>query len=246
MEVHAHGHVQGKKSWKEYFWEFLMLFLAVFCGFLAENLRERQSEHHREKEYIISITHDLEKDTTNLHTCIRSNTGKKIVYDSMWSLLKRPDLLQHVNKLYYYFVPTTSYSPFHATEGTILQLENAGGLRLIRNKKAVDSITDYYTGVSAVEGQFATFLRYFDQYHQVTFTEFDYSQIDTLFFDPKKILDGPGRFTLLTTDKVTLRILFNKLYALWAIMDNYLEFLEGLEEKSVSTLAFLKKEYKLN
>jgi hypothetical protein len=37
MEVHHHAHHDhGKKNWKSYFWEFLMLFLAVFCGFLAE------------------------------------------------------------------------------------------------------------------------------------------------------------------------------------------------------------------
>lgn len=37
MEVHHHAHHEhGKKNWKSYFWEFLMLFLAVFCGFLAE------------------------------------------------------------------------------------------------------------------------------------------------------------------------------------------------------------------
>jgi hypothetical protein len=36
MEVHHHGHVHADKKWKEYFFQFLMLFLAVFCGFLAE------------------------------------------------------------------------------------------------------------------------------------------------------------------------------------------------------------------
>ncbi|MEJ7674922.1 MAG: hypothetical protein WKF59_20040 [Chitinophagaceae bacterium] len=35
-----------KKTWKSYFWEFLMLFLAVFCGFLAEY----QLEHKIEKD----------------------------------------------------------------------------------------------------------------------------------------------------------------------------------------------------
>jgi heme/copper-type cytochrome/quinol oxidase subunit 3 len=34
MEVHHHPHSHGKKSFKTYLWEFLMLFLAVFCGFL--------------------------------------------------------------------------------------------------------------------------------------------------------------------------------------------------------------------
>jgi len=35
MEVHSHAHTDRKK-WTHYLWEFLMLFLAVFCGFLAE------------------------------------------------------------------------------------------------------------------------------------------------------------------------------------------------------------------
>jgi hypothetical protein len=43
MEVHAHTHTQRKK-WSHYLWEFLMLFLAVFCGFLAENIREHGVE----------------------------------------------------------------------------------------------------------------------------------------------------------------------------------------------------------
>ena len=30
MEVHAHTHTERKK-WTHYFWESLMLFLAVFC-----------------------------------------------------------------------------------------------------------------------------------------------------------------------------------------------------------------------
>jgi hypothetical protein len=38
MEVHAHSHT-ARKKWTHYFWEFLMLFLAVFCGFMAENIR---------------------------------------------------------------------------------------------------------------------------------------------------------------------------------------------------------------
>ena len=46
METHAyHLHrAPGKKIW-HYFFEFLMLFLAVFCGFIAENWREQLREH---------------------------------------------------------------------------------------------------------------------------------------------------------------------------------------------------------
>jgi hypothetical protein len=41
MEVHKHPHhVAHKKKWSEYLLEFFMLFLAVFLGFIAENVRE--------------------------------------------------------------------------------------------------------------------------------------------------------------------------------------------------------------
>ena len=41
MEVHHHPDLHHeKKKWKEYFLEFLMIFLAVTLGFIAENIRE--------------------------------------------------------------------------------------------------------------------------------------------------------------------------------------------------------------
>ena len=50
MEVHKHPHhVTHKKKWAEYVLEFLMLFLAVFLGFVAENIRETSVERHQEK-----------------------------------------------------------------------------------------------------------------------------------------------------------------------------------------------------
>ncbi len=65
MEVHHHAHTERKK-WTHYFWEFLMLFLAVFCGFLAENQREHMVEHQREKQYMESMLSDLSADTATL------------------------------------------------------------------------------------------------------------------------------------------------------------------------------------
>jgi len=46
-KVHHPHHIAHKKKWNEYILEFLMLFVAVSLGFLAENLREQQIEKHR-------------------------------------------------------------------------------------------------------------------------------------------------------------------------------------------------------
>ena len=58
MEVHHHPHVKIQ-NFKEYFLEFLMIFLAVTMGFFAENVREYISNKEKENKYIIGIVRDL-------------------------------------------------------------------------------------------------------------------------------------------------------------------------------------------
>ena len=67
MEVHHHGHVHHASKWKEYAYQFLMLFIAVFCGGLAENERDRQAERAREAEYAYSMIEDLDQDIKNIN-----------------------------------------------------------------------------------------------------------------------------------------------------------------------------------
>ncbi len=75
MEVHHHPHVE-KKNFKEYFLEFLMIFLAVTMGFFAENIRESVSDHSKEKEYIAGIKKDLVADTSALNIWMPSTVSK--------------------------------------------------------------------------------------------------------------------------------------------------------------------------
>ena len=69
MEVHQHSHTPRKK-WTHYFWEFLMLFLAVTLGFFVENQREHYIEAKREKQYIQSFYEDLTADERDLQSNI--------------------------------------------------------------------------------------------------------------------------------------------------------------------------------
>src|SRR5450432_4582083 len=63
MEVHHHPDLHHKKKhWKEYFLEFLMIFLAVTMSFFAESLRERISDTTKEYDYIKSLISDLGDD----------------------------------------------------------------------------------------------------------------------------------------------------------------------------------------
>jgi hypothetical protein len=64
MEVHHHPDLHHeKKAWKEYLLEFLMIFLAVTMGFVAETIREGVSDRAKGMEYIKSFVQDLRRDT---------------------------------------------------------------------------------------------------------------------------------------------------------------------------------------
>src|SRR4026208_134297 len=89
MEVHHHSHTSRKK-WTHYLWEFLMLFLAVFCGFLAENQREHMIENHRAKGLVSALLNDLQHDTAQLNMLITGRKEKKILLDSLEAILQNP------------------------------------------------------------------------------------------------------------------------------------------------------------
>ena len=147
MEVHAHSHTPRKK-WTHYFWEFLMLFLAVFCGFLAEYQLEHKIERDREKEYMASLYQDLKTDTLNLGALLKSTRDDIATNDSLFEIFKSKKYLQETSNAYFLGRKTVNFRPFYPTNGTIAQLENAGGLRLIKSRAIVDSIQSYKQATS--------------------------------------------------------------------------------------------------
>ena len=142
MEVHAHSHT-ARKKWTHYFWEFLMLFLAVFCGFLAEYQLEHKIEKDREKQYMISLVEDLQSDTAQLTKLINLFTLINEMEDSLKSALKKPDIMTNAWLAYPYLgYPLDGYA-FHRSERTIQQLKNAGGLRLVQSVTVSNKINEY-------------------------------------------------------------------------------------------------------
>ena len=157
MEVHAHSHTadpdshRGRKKWTHYFWEFLMLFLAVFCGFLAEYKLEQTIERHREKEYMVSLYQDLKTDTLNLNNLLKGKIEEIANYDSVFDIFKSKRYLQETSSVYFFGRKLISLKLFYSTDGTITQLVNAGGLRLIRSRTVVDSIQSYRQEISLLK-----------------------------------------------------------------------------------------------
>ena len=143
MEVHHHPHVE-KKNFKEYFLEFLMIFLAVTMGFIAENIREQRNNHEIEKRNMEIIVDNLKSDTAQLSFIINGNIARSMTLDTLL-MQKRYDLnginvLKRVINLYVNNV--TDYI-FHSNDAALEQMKTSGGLRLVKSNRVLDSLFNY-------------------------------------------------------------------------------------------------------
>jgi hypothetical protein len=157
MEVHHHPHVE-KKGFKEYFLEFLMIFLAVTLGFFAESFREHLVNKEKVNHYIQSLISDLRADTLALHYNLIDERLQSKMLDSAFKIPieKLGDLNVQDTFFHYVFLYYSMPEEFNQQENAILQLR-AGGFNIISNSSAIDSINNTYSLLDILK----TNLKYF-------------------------------------------------------------------------------------
>jgi hypothetical protein len=153
MEVQKHPHhVMHKKKWGEYLLEFLMLFLAVFLGFVAENIREHAVENDRAKEYAVSLVQDLQNDTTAINVQVKSGNIYIAITDSLLQLSN--SRLEGRNAAEFSFYTRFMYwtSPLTWNRVTFEQIKSSGSLRYF---KLLEKLMKYNELVNEIDGEFA-------------------------------------------------------------------------------------------
>jgi hypothetical protein len=149
MEVHHHPHLPHgeKKKFKEYFLEFLMIFLAVTLGFFAENVREHFDEEKTTKQYLEDFRQELLQNK-DLYQRYDSVFARRIpATDSLVNifinkkenddLTKTARLIENTRRV---FVSTISKAAYD-------QMVNSGGLKYIHDAAFRDSLNIYEAGI---------------------------------------------------------------------------------------------------
>jgi hypothetical protein len=172
MEVHNHTHTE-RKNWTHYLWEFLMLFLAVFCGFLAENQREHMVEHQRAKVYAVTLYEELKKDTISLDTLIKQDKSVVLKLDSfcLYSAEKTKRNVKN-GMLYYYSSFVTWINFFSSNNATVEQLKSSGNLRIMGNEVS-QKISEYGKKLSDLENEYELSKSEFTKLEDLYFKIFD-------------------------------------------------------------------------
>jgi hypothetical protein len=145
MEVHHHPNLHHeKKPWKEYILEGLMIFLAVMMGFFAESFRERIADHEREQQYMESLVRDLALDTIALKAGFPVKELRLEAIDSVFLFFENHPDPKTIPFTIYRNIRRSWWDRLYTRNtGTIDQLKNAGGLRLIRKPDVRDSLATY-------------------------------------------------------------------------------------------------------
>ena len=154
MEVHKHPHhITHKKKWGEYLLEFFMLFLAVFLGFVAENIRETKAEHEREKQYAQELYNEFYADSIAFAKKVNARLDKEQDCDYIYSYIKDSSLTDLPKKFYpayttvFYLINSYTFEP---KDGILSQLKSSGSLRYFKNPELQKLFGDISVAINNV------------------------------------------------------------------------------------------------
>ena len=260
MEVHHHPQHEGKKNWKSYLWEFLMLFLAVFCGFLAEYQLEHKFEKERGRKYMSDMVENLKYDTLKQSKILSLNIIKCNQLDSFRnkiSLAIKGDI--DGNSLYDLWLKTQDFMEATSNKASITQLKNAGVFRLIDNNALAESISDYYERVvAATEEQSAatniesrrlevSSLRffYYEPFDDMLKVEYKYGTAiaDSVNVRINKPLKSDPPLALLNTNPADLKLLYNDVATMEKYLKVYNSYMRWARESAEALMIQIENEY---
>ena len=250
MEVHTHTHT-ARKKWTHYLWEFLMLFLAVFCGFLAENQREHMVEHQWAKQYATLLYDDIKVDTTTVKFQMQVLEFVNPRIDTFIHLVQnhKPKELPGGTWYYYGRFPGR-YFNITFQDATIQQLKSSGGLRYFGNSSVANAIALYDQACRNLESEinnqnliYLEVIKWRNQLYniflmkEVMDLEVPYSKIDSFKNKPLPLLSLRKEDFIQFANVSQFRLTSNEF-----LYNRY----ENVLKKGDSLLALLKKEYHLD
>lgn len=237
MEVHHHPEV-GKKNFKEYLLEGLMIFVAVTLGFFAESLREHINERSKEGDYIVSLAQDLRADTAAINYAVRLENWRLAQTDTLMDMMLHPPTdPSEIRRAYELVNATTDQEDVHFSNRTYEELKSSGDMRLIQSVAVTNAIQRYVKGVLDCQDQ--------DGYygHQVDVMGEACARIFLARFRFRPAEKDAFRFGNL--DPAGLNEYCNRLGFYQGVVDSYAKMIRNQKKDAVALLALLQKEYDL-
>lgn len=240
MEVHHHSRTE-KIKWKHYLWEFFMLFLAVFAGFLAENKREHIAESKREKRYMQMLIDDLKNDENEISRIDSARVLRQKRLDSLILLYGEKNTPENLKNIYRLTLQTDGYESFIRNDRTIQELKSAGGMRLLHSEPVSSALMNYDNFIKAeVDWNNNTEASRIDYYKQIRFQLLNAQILNKMARGSAGIQPA-----LINTTPLNINMIAGSLLQVKNISETCRESGIIAREKIHSLIALIKKEYHL-
>ncbi len=247
MEVHHHPHVE-KKGFKEYFLEFLMIFLAVTLGFFAESLREDITNHHREKQYMESMLEDLKSDTSMLMRGYQGAINAERGIDSLKTMLYSDPAKLNIPELYRLQIDYSIVFVLTFNDRTSSQLK-AGGMNFIKNREVANEISNYWLNQNILLSTVVNLSDKLDRAYELRYAIFNFKYADLDLRDSttrrfESYIDPHIR--LLSAEPTLLVNYANRLsYVVIILKHRYSAQILKQYKSATSLITLIQKEYNL-
>src|SRR5579862_1416505 len=252
MEVHHHPHVE-KKKFKEYFLEFLMIFLAVTMGFFAENIRQYIYDREKEHANISSLVKNLRTDSVMVESSVEALDYVKIRIDTLMQLIRSGKYTTEPETLYRLAYQTRGFREFAYSNVTFQQMQSSGSFGLIRNEEIRNDLVNYNnfinTDIKELETRmFETEKNQADWQNYILNDTF-YPSVDSIIHHHALknhfYISGDHTRAFSPEQPAQLLKLYNLMFERNVIFNYYRIELAKLKDENNQLLASVKKEYRI-
>jgi len=244
MEVHAHTHT-ARKKWTHYFWEFLMLFLAVSLGFYAENTRETILHKKEVKTQLNSMLSDLQSDISLFDSVTDRNSYGAKMADSLVELL-HSDITNTTDIYFAARIVTANLGYYYTNSKSFDQLKTAGLLRYIKNKELLDSIGSYYASFQWLSNQIDLLRLKMDEVHKGNTRLFDGYVFQQMTMGRTTISKPLVKPSLLSADVKDINTVSLNYHYYSTTIKFYIRNAIALQNRAKGLIEMIKKEYRFD
>lgn len=139
----------------KYVIELLMMFLGVYAAFMLDNYRNNQETKQKEKQYLILLAKELNKQIEELNIAEISYTRKsariKLIIDCFEKVAANPTLLDTIQKYSHHFIGNFWNSGFSNT--AVEAMQTSGGFGLVSDPDLVFDVVSYKNACESSAGQ---------------------------------------------------------------------------------------------
>jgi hypothetical protein len=220
-----------------------MLFLAVFCGFLAEYQLEHKIEKQREKKFIQLLAQDLQSDIDSIAIIKVHRDERHRQADSLLASINSGDYKTNGANVYYWGRNISRRRFFYSADGTLQQLKNSGSLRLIHNKEIVKKIIEYDVIYRNYLRQLEVEMLLVEKYRDAAAKIFNAAIFQKITAETlnQRLTGNPQLFD---NSPAALNEFANNLNYLMGGQYRLNQLLDGMSERAKELLVLIKKEFK--